>query len=88
MISRRYLIVILFSAAALLASSQLTPAEAQSSKGKKTKLIRLDALKVEGKIQKPMAMYILNRSVMNFKELDRTESFLPKIVESVDKPGF
>lgn len=84
--AREFIAILLAAAFAFLASPPL--AEAQSSKGKKAKLIRLDALKVEGKIQKPMAMYILNRSVMNFKELDRTESFLPKIVESVDKPGF
>ena len=55
---------------------------------KKKKVIRLDALTVEGKIQKPQAFYILQRSNLNFEELNKTESFVPKVVESVDKQPF
>jgi hypothetical protein len=69
------------------------PALAQdtgSSQGgtKKKKVIRLDALTVEGKIQKPQAFYILQRSNLNFEELNKPESFMPKVVESVDKQPF
>ncbi len=49
------------------------------------KVLRLDAITVEGKIQKPQAFYILQRSNLNFNELDRVESFLPKVVQSVEK---
>lgn len=63
------------------------PALAQSQK-KRQRVIRLDAITVEGRIQKPQAIYILQRSILNFAELERTESFLPKIVQSVDKPCF
>jgi hypothetical protein len=55
---------------------------------KKKKVIRLDALTVEGKIQKPQAFYILQRSNLNFEELNKPESFVPKVVESVDKQPF
>src|SRR5258707_15249707 len=55
-----------------------------STKSKK-KVIRLDALMVDGRIQKPQAFYILQRSNMNFEELSRPESFIPKINKIVEE---
>lgn len=60
-------------------------AQAQSS-GRR--VIRLEAIKVEGRIQKPQAFYILQRSNLNFEGLDLKQSFIPKIIESVDKDPF
>lgn len=54
----------------------------------KKKVIRLEAIAVEGRIQKPQAFYILQRSQLNFEELNRTDSFLPKVVKSVDQEPF
>lgn len=59
-----------------------------SSTGKKKKVIRLEAITVEGRIQKPQAFYILQRSNLNFEELNRTDSFVPKVVKSVEKEPF
>ena len=61
-------------------------ASAQSS-GKR-KVIRLEAIKVEGRIQKPQAFYILPRSNLNFEGLELRQSFIRKIVRSVDKEPF
>lgn len=55
---------------------------------KKKKVIRLDAITVEGRIQKPQAFYILQRSTLNFDELNRAESFVPKVEKSVEKDAF
>jgi hypothetical protein len=55
---------------------------------KPKKVIRLDALTVEGRIQKPQAFLLLQRSNLNFEELERTESFIPKVIKSVDKDPF
>jgi hypothetical protein len=63
------------------------PAFAQST-AKKKKVIRLDAITVEGRIQKPQAFYILQRSNLNFEELNKTESFIPKVVKSVERDPF
>jgi hypothetical protein len=60
----------------------------QAAPAKKKKVIRLDAITVEGRIQKPQAFYILQRSNLNFDELNRGESFLPKVVKSVEKEPF
>jgi hypothetical protein len=64
------------------------PALAQDTGTKKKKVIRLDALTVEGKIQKPQAFYILQRSNLNFDDLSHPESFVPKVVQTVDKQPF
>jgi hypothetical protein len=73
---------------ALILMIAAVPALAQDSGTKKKKVIRLDALTVEGKIQKPQAFYILQRSNLNFDELNKPESFVPKVVQSVDKQPF
>lgn len=67
------------------------PKESKDSKSKdpkKKKVIRLDAITVEGHIQKPQAFYILQRSNLNFDELNKAESFTPKVVKSVEKEPF
>jgi hypothetical protein len=74
------------------ASSSAAPAkeakEAKDKEPKKKKVIRLDAITVEGQIQKPQAFYILQRSNLNFDELNKAESFTPKVVKSVEKEPF
>jgi hypothetical protein len=72
--------------AVLLASAAL--AQAPAAGAKKKKVIRLDAITVEGRIQKPQAFYILQRSTLNFDELNRAETFIPKVEKSVDKEAF
>ncbi len=67
------------------------PAAARStaaSGSAKKKVIRLDAITVEGRIQKPQAFYILQRSNLSFEELNRSDSFIPKVIRSVDKDPF
>lgn len=68
----------------LLASA----AFAQDGAAKKKKVIRLDAITVEGRIQKPQAFYILQRSTLNFDELNRAETFVPKVEKSLEKDAF
>ena len=65
-------------------ASRSTAASASAKK----KVIRLDAITVEGRIQKPQAFYILQRSNLNFEELNRSDSFIPKVIHSVDKDPF
>lgn len=55
---------------------------------KKKKVIRLDAITVEGRIQKPQAFYILQRGTLNFDELNRAETFIPKVEKSVERDAF
>ncbi len=67
------------------------PKEAQRSESKpaqKMKVLKLDEFTVEGRIQKPQAFFILQRSNLSFEDPDKKESFLPKIVKSCDKDPF
>lgn len=82
---RRLALAALLLSAAAFAQDAAAPAPAAA---KKKKVIRLDAITVEGRIQKPQAFYILQRSSLNFDELNRTESFIPKVEKSVDKDAF
>jgi hypothetical protein len=58
------------------------------ARGGGRKVIKLDTLTVEGRIQKPEAFYVLPRSSLSFDELQKTESFVPKIEKSVQKDPF
>ncbi|HYR55225.1 MAG TPA: hypothetical protein VEM39_03850 [Myxococcaceae bacterium] len=68
--------------------TRVEPKSAQAQSAAKKKVIRLDAITVEGRIQKPQAFYILQRSNLNFEELNRSESFVPKVVKSVERDPF
>ncbi|NMO23553.1 hypothetical protein HPC49_53165 [Pyxidicoccus fallax] len=88
-------LLMLLAAAPVLAQDSASSGTATSSSntsastGKKPrKVIRLEALQVEGRIQKPQAFYILPRSNLSFDELNRTESFVPKVVKSVEQDPF
>jgi len=81
---RRRQIIRFFAIAALVLASAAFGQDAP----KKKKVIRLEALTVEGRIQKPQAFYILQRSQLNFDELNRPESFIPKVEKSVEKDAF
>jgi hypothetical protein len=70
-----------------------TPVRAQSTGEKKKvvaprKVLRLQELKVEGRIQKPQAMFLMPRANLNYGELDRTEPLLPKVTSAVQKDPF
>jgi hypothetical protein len=65
--------------------------EARPNEKKKvapTKILRLEELKVEGRIQKPQAMFLMPRANLNIGELDRSEPLLPKVSQVLTKPPF
>ena len=83
---RKLRITVILGAALLFGLS--TWAHAQSKKKGKGRVIKIDAVTVEGKIQKPEAFYILQRSELNFKGLEPKKSFIPLIIKSVEKEPF
>lgn len=72
----------------LVLTGVLAPAGAAFAQASGKRVIRLEAIKVEGRIQKPQAFYILQRSNLNFEGLQLKQSFLPKIIESIDEAPF
>jgi len=76
-----------------LAIASLNPAHAEEKKKVRSatgrKVIQLDALKVEGRIQKPEAMLVFNRSPMRDDEtLKAPERFADKIPETLEDDSF
>ena len=45
-------------------------------------------LKIEGKIQKPEAFYVLQKSSINYEWQELKQQFVPKILDSVSKAPF
>jgi hypothetical protein len=86
----RVLVAVLAAVLTILAA----PAQAQQApdaKAKKVvprKFLRLEEMKVEGRIQKPQAMFLMPRANLNYGELERGESFLPKVTQAVQKAPF
>jgi len=71
------------------------PAQAQSRGSRKNakkaepqKVLRVEELKVEGRIQKPQAMFLMPRANLDVRDLERSEPFLPKVVEALEKEPF
>ena len=52
------------------------------------KVITLEEIKIEGRVQKPNAFYILNRSNIGYEVMELRTSFLHKVFQSVQKPPF
>ena len=52
------------------------------------KVLRLEEMKVEGRIRKPQAMFLLPRAHLNPGEVDRTEPLLPKVTKAVEREPF
>jgi len=69
---------------ALLASAAL----AQGAKKRQPRVIQLEEIVIEGRVQKPNAFYILNRSNLGYEVLELRTSFLRKVVRSVQKEPF
>jgi hypothetical protein len=45
-------------------------------------------IRIEGKIQKPEAFYVLQKSSINYEWQELKQEFLPRILESVSKAPF
>ena len=78
--------------AALLCSALLLGAAAQAAAQQKQKrapkVIQLEEIKIEGRVQKPNAFYILNRSNIGYEVMELRTSFLQEVVRSVRHEPF
>ncbi len=83
---------ILVALSAAMLTILAVPARAQNAADKKKaaprKILRLEEMKVEGRIQKPQAMFLMPRANLNYGDLDRSESVLPKVTRAVEKEPF
>jgi hypothetical protein len=83
---------ILVALSAAMLTIFASSAWAQSAEDKKKqapkKILRLEEMKVEGRIHKPQAMFLMPRANLNYGELDRSEPLLPKVTKAVEKEPF
>jgi hypothetical protein len=78
---------VILGALACLASS-VSLASAQDRSKRKPRVIQLEEITIEGRVQKPNAFYILNRSNLGYEVLDLRTSFLRDVVRSVQTEPF
>lgn len=62
-----------------------SPAVAQDDGGG---VINLEETVIEGRIQKPEAFYILQHANLSYEALDPKKSFIPDLLESVEREPF
>jgi hypothetical protein len=74
--------------ALLLIAVSATAALAQGGRKRQPRVIQLEEIVIEGRVQKPNAFYILNRSNLGYEVLELRTSFLRKVVRSVQKEPF
>ena len=63
-------------------------AAAQQKRQRAPKVIQLEEIKIEGRVQKPNAFYILNRSNIGYEVMELRTSFLQEVVQSVRHAPF
>lgn len=75
--------------AALLSLILPSGVHAQGGKQKRRpRIIQLEEIVIEGRVQKPNAFYILNRSSLGYEVMDLRNSFLHEVIRSVQKEPF
>ncbi len=65
-----------------------TSAAAQDRAARQPRVIQLDEIRIEGRVQKPNAFYILNRSNLGYEVLDLRTSFVREVVRTVQEEPF
>jgi hypothetical protein len=75
-------------AVVLIAASWASPGWAQEQKKLRPRVIQLEEIVIEGRVQKPNAFYILNRSNLGYEVLELRTSFLREVVKSVQEEPF
>ena len=79
----------LLSAAALLATLLIFSASSvEAQQRRQPRVIQLEEIKIEGRVQKPNAFYILNRAQLGYEVLDLRTSFIREIIRSVRREPF
>ena len=85
----RYLRLVQLATVAALAISPIAWAQAADKPAPKvSNVITLEETVIEGRVQKPEAFYILQRSNLNYNALEPKKSFVPKILETVKGKPF
>jgi hypothetical protein len=77
----------LLFAFALLLLPVTVVAQERTGRGQ-PRVIQLDEIRIEGRVQKPNAFYILNRSNLGYEVLDLRTTFVREIIRTVQHEPF
>ncbi|MEM8608999.1 MAG: hypothetical protein AAGF92_17980 [Myxococcota bacterium] len=81
--------VVSLALACALSVAVTAPGSAQETKKKRQpRVIQLEEIVIEGRVQKPNAFYILNRSNLGYEVLELRTTFLRDVVRSVQEEPF
>lgn len=80
----RHLLVLLAAFSFMLA----VPTESGAQRRGQPRVIQLEEIRIEGRVQKPNAFYILNRSNLGYEVLDLRTSFVREVIRSVRRAPF
>ena len=72
----------------LLVLASPSGAAAQAKAKRAPKVIELEEIKIEGRVQKPNAFYILNRSSIGYEVMELRTSFVQEVVHAVRRDPF
>lgn len=86
----RRLLLSALTIAALLVSASASFAQDRTPRAPRgtPRVIQLDEIRIEGRVQKPNAFYILNRSNLGYEVLDLRTSFVREVIRSVQHDPF
>ena len=76
------------ASALFLVAAAAATTRAQDARKRQPRVIQLEEIVIEGRVQKPNAFYILNRSNLGYEVLELRTSFLREVVRSVQKEPF
>ena len=79
---------IVLTASVLTTSLAAAQATGGAAAKRKPKVIQLEEITIEGRVQKPNAFYILNRSNIGYEVMELRTSFLQEVVRSVRREPF
>lgn len=85
MMIRNLCVAALLVGASLLLVSPNAAAEGGRREGG---VIRLEEITIEGRVQKPNAFYVLQRSSLGFEQAQTEQSFVREVVDSVNRDPF
>lgn len=75
-------------ALSLVATFASSSAGAQQRRNGAPRVIQLEDIVIEGRVQKPNAFYILNRSSLGYEVLDLRTSFIRDLIRTVQSTPF
>ena len=81
-------LVALLGAFGLAGTVAAQPARGGGAQRRAPRVIQLEEIRIEGRVQKPNAFYILNRSNLGYEVLDLRTSFVREVVRSVQRDPF